>query len=476
LQGTDPRWSEEQQLREWSTTQCYFAVMGGVRVETGDCIDGYPRLNLTAEGIRLMSFMGRLPEVPETQIGDKSKADGLAKFLVVLQAGWMILQTLARVQQDLPVTLLEINTMGHVICAFALYALWWSKPLDIQDPTIIRREEWMDKFIATMWMCSPICWQDPADFISEIRCMDYTPPSERSDTPITPTVAAMGPDITIEMKINRPLTTHFSVGSIGALDPRKFIGPLDKFQVDDGAHNMSYVIHAQSIRVAREHEVFVREAKPHYGLRHSAIYCRRALKDCQKHEDLPKSAIERWRLANLLVDDLYVECEKRPAYRHFFFTESSLGLFVGELVYVADHVPNFPGLSYLGSVNIHRDLLKAVVAFAGSAYGGLHLSAWDDYFPTATERWLWIACSLATGAAGVFLALFFLATQKVKAFESLEHFIKNNKAVKWTLASVVTPMFILARVFIVVEAFISLRRAPEGIYQTPEWSNYLPHL
>jgi hypothetical protein len=476
LQGTDPRWSEEQQLREWTITQCYFAVMGGVRVETGECIDGRPRLNLTAEGVRLLSFMGRLPDVPENQIADKSKADGLAKFLVVLQAGWMTLQTIARVHQGLPVTLLEINTMGHVVCAFALYGLWWSKPLDIKDPTLVRREEWMDKFIATMWMCSPICWQDPTDFISEIRCMDYTPPSQRGNTPITPTVANLGEKPKADTKTNRPFTTHFSVGSIGALDPKKFIGPLENFQVDESAHDMSYVIHPQSIRVAPEHEIFVRLQESHFGLRHSQFYCRRALKDCDKHDALPASAILRWRLANQLVDDLYAECEKRTAYLEFFFTKSSLGIFVGELVYVADHVPNFPGLSYLGSVNVHRDLLKSVVAFAGSAYGGLHLSAWNDYFPTQAERWLWIACSLATGATGVLLALFFLATQKIKAFENLEHFIKNTNVVRWTLASVVTPLFILARVFIVVEAFISLRKAPDAIYKTPEWANYLPHL
>ncbi|KAF2681047.1 hypothetical protein K458DRAFT_85623 [Lentithecium fluviatile CBS 122367] len=474
--GTDPRWSAEQQLREFSTTQCYFAVMGGVRIETGDCIAGNPRLNLTAEGIRLMSFLGRLPDVPENQIADKSKADGLAKTLVVLQAGWMIIQTIARVNQGLPVTLLEINTMGHVICAFALYALWWSKPLDIKDPTLVRREEWMDKFVSVMWMCSPICWQSPTDFISEIRCMNYTPPSQRGDSPITSTVETIEEKPKTESKSNKPHKTHFSIGSIGALDPKKFIGPLEKFEVDGDAHDMSYVIHGASFRIATEHDIFLRLQQSHHGLRHSLSYCRRALKDCDKHDILPKCAIERWRLANILVDDLWAECEKRPEYRAFFFTTSSLGIFVGELIYIADHVPNFPGLSYLGSVNVHRDILKSILAFAGSAYGGLHLSAWNDFFPTQVERWMWIACSLATGATGVVLALFFLATQRIKAFENLEHWIRGNRVVMWALASVLTPLFMVARVFIVVEAFCSLRRQPEAVYKTPEWANYLPHL
>ena len=89
--------------------------MGGVVIETGDCVAGNPRLSLTAEGIRLLSFLDRLPHIREHQIRDKSKADGLAKFLVILQAGWMIIQTIGRVDQHLPVTLLEMYESAGVV-------------------------------------------------------------------------------------------------------------------------------------------------------------------------------------------------------------------------------------------------------------------------------------------------------------------------------------------------------------------------
>jgi hypothetical protein len=36
--------------------------------------------------------------------------------------------------------------------------------------------------------------------------------------------------------------------------------------------------------------------------------------------------------------------------------------------------------------------------------------------------------------------------------------------------------FILARVFIIVEAFLSLRMSPEEMYLTPRWSDFIPHL
>jgi hypothetical protein len=65
----------------------------------------------------------------------KSKANGLAKFLVCLQASWFCVQCLVRVGQALPVTLLEINTFAHSLCALLVYILWWYKPLDVEQRT-----------------------------------------------------------------------------------------------------------------------------------------------------------------------------------------------------------------------------------------------------------------------------------------------------------------------------------------------------
>ncbi|KAH6642959.1 hypothetical protein C7974DRAFT_113330 [Boeremia exigua] len=494
--------TNEKQPGEWTMTQCYFAVMGGIVIEPGNYIDnndhsraqdhGRPDelstasrpLSITAEGARLLSFLNRLPDVRDTQVRDKSKADGLAKFLVVVQAGWMIIQCIARVQQDLPVTLLEINTIGHVICAFALYMLWWNKPLDIKDPYIIKRNAELDPCIALMWMCSPISG-DKVDEISEIRCLAYKTPGQRSNASPTIPTTHLKVDSTkpVEISLSKTHRTRLSVGSVGARDPRKFIGPLHEMQV--GAehhqssftpfdHDLSYVYQCE--RVATEHEVFFSLQGHTHGLQHTRNYCRRGFSDCTNHDPLSINSIERWKLANKVIDELYEESKRRPNYDNFFFTDSSLGLFVGEPIYVGDHIPNFPGFSFLGSVNVQRDRLKTVVAFAGAAYGGLHLAAWNDYFPTSVERIMWISCSCATGLTGLVLALFFLATNQLPQLEAAESHVRNSKKFRIFWKWILIPLFMTARVFIVAEAFICLRRQPEAIYSTPEWSNYFPHL
>ena len=70
------------------------------------------RLTFTAKGVALLAQCGLLPDIPEEDILDKSKANALAKALVVLQAIWMLLQVLGRIIVKLPVTLLEVNTVG----------------------------------------------------------------------------------------------------------------------------------------------------------------------------------------------------------------------------------------------------------------------------------------------------------------------------------------------------------------------------
>ena len=55
----------------------------------------------------------------------KTKADVLQKALVLLQVSYAATSCVARRVCSLPLTLLEVHTMVHVICAVAMYALWF---------------------------------------------------------------------------------------------------------------------------------------------------------------------------------------------------------------------------------------------------------------------------------------------------------------------------------------------------------------
>jgi hypothetical protein len=119
--------SKIKRKHEWTTIHSFFASTGGFAFEIDEGYDesGNPqaaflpaecprRLTLTARGVALLAQCGLLPDIAEEEIQDKSKANNMAKGLVVLQASWMLVQVIGRLVVHLPVTLLEVNTVAHV--------------------------------------------------------------------------------------------------------------------------------------------------------------------------------------------------------------------------------------------------------------------------------------------------------------------------------------------------------------------------
>lgn len=82
-------------------------------------------------------YQEMVPRISAQTIKDKSKANGLAKGLICIQALWFCAQFVTRLSQRLPISLLELNTFAHALCALLVYGFWWSKPFDIEEPTPI---------------------------------------------------------------------------------------------------------------------------------------------------------------------------------------------------------------------------------------------------------------------------------------------------------------------------------------------------
>ena len=64
-----------------------------------------------------------MPFLSEEEIWDKSKVNGPAKAIVCIQALWFCAQCVGRLGQRLPVSLLELSTFAHAICALLVYVL-----------------------------------------------------------------------------------------------------------------------------------------------------------------------------------------------------------------------------------------------------------------------------------------------------------------------------------------------------------------
>ncbi|KAM0692364.1 hypothetical protein Q7P36_008565 [Cladosporium allicinum] len=108
-------------------------------------------------------------------------------------------------------------------------------------------------------------------------------------------------------------------------------------------------------------------------------------------------------------------------------------------------------------------------SFAVITFGSLHFAAWGYEFPTRTERALW--------RASAFLTITVVPT----IFATAIIFRQFNASITTTGSSafvrfwILAPLFIAARLFILVEVVRSLAYQPPGSYKTT-WAAYVPHV
>lgn len=134
--------------------------------------NGCKRLTLTARGVALLASCGHLPNISEAEIKDKSKANNVAKALVIIQASWMLVQvhwapccrltrhSARRKYNSACVSgypfvcpRSRILLTCEMMCAFLMCAMWWHKPLAPKEP-ILLKGDWVKPLCAYMYMSS----------------------------------------------------------------------------------------------------------------------------------------------------------------------------------------------------------------------------------------------------------------------------------------------------------------------------------
>ncbi|RMY47445.1 hypothetical protein D0863_15636 [Hortaea werneckii] len=121
----------------WTLTTALYALSGGLTIKPQD--SGLAHLTLSPKMIyRLCAQDPKcLRQIREPEIVDRSKVSWIAKTIVCGQSLWFCSQCVSRVSMDSAITLLELNTFIHCISACCIYFCWWYKPYDIASHTII---------------------------------------------------------------------------------------------------------------------------------------------------------------------------------------------------------------------------------------------------------------------------------------------------------------------------------------------------
>ena len=192
---------------------------------------------------------------------------------------------------------------------------------------------------------------------------------------------------------------------------------------------------------------------------------------------LTRKDIWRWNLAAQALkrtgEELYYDKSKSSVN---YFTHYNHSIFLDRKGLQAGFYAYFPAWASGGLI-----AALTICMF----YGAAHTRAWKFAFPTDVERLLWrIACVDTIGGVISLLAIFsivvFLHEHDSKML--LRAFFAREKGIMPLLYRMLivvgivnVPFFILSRLYIIVETFISLRHVQWGVYATVNWTDYIPH-
>lgn len=486
----------------------FFCVMGGFVMDLkvpvqdhGDpaagCRPSPPpwRLTLTPKGaLRAAALDLELQPLSQEAIKDRSKADSIAKLLASVQAGYMALQLIGRAIDGLPVTELEVNTLGHVMCALIMFFFWMRKPLDVRDPVVIRGD-WVAE-VGTYWsmslnQCSAGggggggggAFEDSEAGILN-HLMDIV--SGRSTTSDSNEKSTIGEilqsssgentDKEISIPASVESKTREKRRQVRILD--RWPLPSDQWEPDEVVLIVGGVHGSQSVDELKDtilgydpwSEIVTR------------IYCSDAHPSeyRPRRDESDRAGNARFEL-RLGIEDLG-RWHQAWQGRLRDADDPDHNLIVRAKNWTRESI----------HLNSRRAwLVTPAIALATALYGGLHLLLWNSHFPTSIERWLWRGCALIIAASGLAAVPFVLADnwgidmdertaglakRWLAPVVSETSLARGGDVGYYLVIGTVLLVYGAARAFLVLEAFISLRSLPPAAYQTPDWSQWIPHL
>jgi hypothetical protein len=488
--------------------------MGGFVVDISHLHNKFTRATITTDGVLFLASQGHFIHQSTNSIRDKSKADFLAEGLVCIQVLWVCGQAIERKVAGLPVTLLEVHTIVHVIFALVMYALWYQKPLNVQDPLFVNAEAFQAPLA---FMVSAMRLDRDNKYAGHLRYFDLYFEGTKSYP-------------------SDPYLSWYKHLDLYHLDSCVTVDPGDSFYYSTSQDLSRWDLHAAWFKLPLHGQSDDTVATYSAGIRQATDGSWHA---CSSepilHYYLPNATFDSTEPGSIgVVGGQALTCGFGPRNRDvILFSPKD----IRRLELTADFVSAKLGNSApstepitLWEKSVQDDFRRPVVArepnmrdvlfsylaehsflahdgdnhnwaiipfvavmvTVPTAYGCVHLAALRIVFPTPVERLLWkISCYIligfATGAGLLTVVSEVLQASNLLGFADLIYPLMGEMDLSelWELTSAlpVLPLlcvvlYVSARLYIVVESFVSLRHVPVGVFQTPgiNFMNYIPHI
>jgi hypothetical protein len=335
-------------------------------------------------------------------------------------------------------------------CVFVIYMLWWNKPLLPNEPFIIDGD-WVEPLCAYMYMSSDLSGEvDKRESQTTVKTI-FAIFNWYSRTPEIELVSLRLP------RVESTATAETESEAVSITAPT--VTPT--FQPTFTSQLCIDELRAKNLEKAADTAFFERRPKV-------------------KGVDVQSTTISsvtrrRWALALEAINEYSTILDEQTLFIH---EDGACVHFKPEELLI-QRVQNWPSNDLLR--NVGGLMVGMVLWMASLAYGAIHAAAWNDHFPSVAEQWLWRSSAIYIGfCGGLWIILNYLA----QAYRPLNEFWErwmDGKASWYFDVIIGFPVllcglsFCLARLYIVVEAVISIRNLPAAAYVTPDWTQVFPH-
>ena len=110
----------------------------------------------------------------------------------------------------------------------------------------------------------------------------------------------------------------------------------------------------------------------------------------------------------------------------------------------------------------------------GVVFGGIHCIGWFFNFPSSDEAMLWRVSSAVLTGIAFLLPIFMISVSLLLNISNSIGLQRRDFAV--AVFSIMLLVYIVSRLLLLVEAFISLRHLTPGMLALVEWTSFIPHI
>ncbi|KAF8998945.1 hypothetical protein BDQ17DRAFT_1283009 [Cyathus striatus] len=371
--------------RNWTMNHAQFLQMGGFHSCSADHKGAISPMRFDA---LLQEGKITFPTIKKEEIQDKSKADGLSKIILAVQALWFVIQCIGRHAQGLALTQLEVATLAVISSTFMLCIIWWHKPLDVRHPI------YLDSFY--------------------VQTGGHT----------------------TEILVAEPTVTEYikDVESSG-------IGCLSAFR-----HFIQWALHPLKTLNGTLRSVG------------GAVY---------------EALVVSLRTVGLLetIANVFLKWPILVPLNNMV-TNTTKTVYTGRVstYFAADEPHPNKWMNYVIKQN-------SISSLGGAILGLVHCISWSSQFPTTVEKNLWRISALALGASPVLVCFCIITDDMASTMISKSRPVLSAIAPIAGISCIITIcVYVAARYYLILEAFLALRSLPPSALETVQWSNFLPHI